>query len=42
MQATFPGVVFLRILFRLKKMKENSSSYVHVLHKNLVVVVQWT
>ena len=33
MQATFPGVEFLRILFRLKKRKENSSSYVHVLHK---------
>ena len=33
MQATFPGVEFLRILFRFKKMKENSSSYVHVLHK---------
>ena len=25
MQATFPGVEFLRILFRLKKMKKNSS-----------------
>ena len=35
MQATFPGVEFLRILFRFKKMKENSSSYVHVLHKTL-------
>ena len=33
MQATFSGGEFLRILFRLKKMKENSSSYVHVLHK---------
>ena len=33
MQATFPGVEFLRILFRFKKRKENSSSYVHVLHK---------
>ena len=33
MQATFPGAEFLRILFRFKKRKENSSSYVHVLHK---------
>ena len=33
-QATFPGVKFLRILFRLKKMKENSSSYAHDLHKS--------
>ena len=33
MQATFPGVEFLRILFTFKKRKENSSSYVHVLHK---------
>ena len=33
MQATFPGVEFLTILFRFKKRKENSSSYVHVLHK---------
>ena len=33
MQATFPGVEFLSILFRLKTMKGNSSSYVHVLHK---------
>ena len=33
MQATFPGVEFLRILFRFKKRLENSSSYVHVLHK---------
>ena len=32
-QATFPGVEFLRILFRFKKRRENSSSYVHVLHK---------
>ena len=32
-QATFPGVEFLRILFRFKKRKENSSLYVHVLHK---------
>ena len=29
----FPGVEFLRILFRFKKRKGNSSSYVHVLHK---------
>ena len=47
MQATFPGVEFLRILFRFKKRKENSSSHVHVLHKTAirrfhVVVVQWT
>ena len=46
MQATFPGVEFLRILFKFKKRKENSSSYVHVLHKRQirmfhVVVVQW-
>ena len=34
MQATFPGVEFLRILFRFKKRKKNSSSYAHVLHKN--------
>ena len=37
MQATFPGVEFLRILsavlLRFKKGKENLSSYVHVLHK---------
>ena len=33
MQATFPGVKFIRILFRFKNRKENSSSYVHVLHK---------
>ena len=33
MQATFPGVEFLRILFRFKKRKENSWSYVLVLHK---------
>ena len=33
-QATFPGVKFLRILFRFKKMNENSSSYIHVLHKS--------
>ena len=47
MQATFPGIEFLRSLFRFKKRKENSSSYVHVLHKRQirrfhVVVVQWT
>ena len=46
-QATFPGVKFLRISFRFKKRKENSSSYVHVLQKRKirrfhVVVVQWT
>ena len=33
MQATFPGVEFLRILFKFKKRKENSSCHVHVLHK---------
>ena len=33
MQATFPGVEFLRILFKFKKRKENSSSHVHVLHR---------
>ena len=33
MQATFPGVALLRILFNFKKRKETSSSYVHVLHK---------
>ena len=32
-QAIFPGVRFLRIIFKFKKRKENSSSYVHVLHK---------
>ena len=46
MRLLFPGVEFLRILFKLKKRKENSSSYVHVLHKASrrfhVVVVQWT
>ena len=47
MQATFPEVEFLRILFRFKKRKDNSSSYVYVLHKRQiskfhVVVVQWT
>ena len=43
----FPGFEFLRILFRFKKRKENSSSYGHVLCKTAnwefhVVVVQWT
>ena len=33
MQATFPGIEFLMILFRFKKRKENSWSYVHVLYK---------
>ena len=33
MQATFAGVEFLRILCRFKKRKEDSSLYVHVLHK---------
>ena len=35
MQVTFPGVEFLRILIKFKKRKENSSSYVHVLHKTI-------
>ena len=33
MQATFPGVEFLRILFKFKKGKENSSSHVHILNE---------
>ena len=33
MPETFPGVKFLMILFRFKKRKQNSSSYVHALHK---------
>ena len=33
MQATNPGVEFLGILFKFKKRKENSWSYVHVLHE---------
>ena len=33
MLATSPGVEFVRMLFKFKKRKENSSSYVHVLHK---------
>ena len=32
-QATFPGFELLRILFRFKKRKENSSSYVYVHRK---------
>ena len=36
MQATFPGVEFVRILFNFKKRKENSSSYVHVLRKRQI------
>ena len=32
-EVAFPGVEFLRILFKFKRRKENSSSYVHVLHK---------
>ena len=31
--AIFPGVEFLRTLSMFKKRKEDSSSYVHVLHK---------
>ena len=48
MQAIFTGVEFVRILFKFKKRKENSSSLVHVLHKTAnyrkfhVVVVQST
>ena len=33
MQETFPEDAFLRILFKFKKGKKNSSSYVDVLHK---------
>ena len=33
MRLLFPGVEFLRILFKLKKRKENLSSYVYILHK---------
>ena len=36
--STFLGVEFLRILLRLKKMKGNSSKYVHVLHKGYVTI----
>ena len=36
MQATFPGVELVRILFNFKKRKENSSSYVHVLRKRQI------
>ena len=48
MQATFPGVEFLRVLLRFKKRKENLSSYVHrssikrQVGRFNVVVVQWT
>ena len=47
MQATFPGVEFLRIFFKFKKRKETSSSYVHSsikrqIRRFYVVVVQWT
>ena len=48
MQATFPGVEFLRILFRIKKRKENSSSYMFTsstsrqIRRFYVEVVQWT
>ena len=35
LQATFPGVELLKILFKFKKKKENSSSYGHVLHNNV-------
>jgi len=42
--AIFPGAEFYRTLSRFKKKKENSSSYVHVLHIRRfgVVVGQWT
>ena len=36
MQATFPGVEFLTLLFKFKKRKENSSSYGHVLRKRQI------
>ena len=36
MQATFPRVELVRILFNFKKRKENSSSYVHVLRKRQI------
>ena len=46
MQETFRGVEFVKNLFKFKKRKENSSSYVHVLYNQIrrfhVVVVQWT
>ena len=32
-RAKWNGVEFLRILFRIKKIKKNSSSCVHVVHK---------
>ena len=35
MQATFPGIEFLRTLSRFKKIKGNLLSDVHVLHKTL-------
>ena len=46
-KATFPGVEFLRILFRLKKMKEichrmSMSSINHQTSRFHVVVVHWT
>ena len=41
MQATFPGVEFLRILFRFKKRKE-ISSIKRQIRRFHVVVVQWT
>ena len=43
MQATFPVVEFLRTLFRLRKMKENSTSSIkRQIRRFHVVVVQWT
>ena len=33
MQATFPGVEFLRALSMFRERRENLSSYVHLLHK---------
>ena len=47
MQATFPGVEFLKILFKFKTKKEDSSSYItssikRQIRRIHVVVVQWT
>ena len=48
MQATFPGAEFLRILFRIKKRKENSTSCMSTssikrqIRRFHVVVMQWT
>ena len=47
MQATFPGVEFLKILFKFKTRMENSSSYItssikRQIRRIHVVVVRWT